>query len=121
MLLGYERTTTRDIAADAGVNIALIGRYFGGKRGLYHAVLESSAELLEGATGAREPRTDLVAEFLESLDPAAWPQLGGHPLTLLLRDDEETRPLRARTLMTAVRHTLVATGRTPPTDPEDGL
>ncbi|EPX87536.1 Bacterial regulatory protein, tetR family [Rubellimicrobium thermophilum DSM 16684] len=32
---GFERTTVRDIAAEAGVNPALINRYFGGKEGLF--------------------------------------------------------------------------------------
>ncbi|WP_051471243.1 TetR/AcrR family transcriptional regulator [Patulibacter minatonensis] len=122
VLLGYERTTTRDIADDAGVNLALINRYFGGKRGLHRAVLQNSAELLEAAaTRHREPRRDVVSEFLESLDPEAWPQLGGHPLLLLLRDDEETRPMRAQALATAVRRTLVATDRADSGDPEDEL
>jgi len=123
VLLGYERTTTRDIADDAGVNLALISRYFGGKRGLHRAVLENSAELLEAAAAgrARAPRGDLVAEFLESLDANAWPQLGGHPLRLLLRDDEETRPLRAQALATAARRSLEARGRAGSEDPDDRL
>jgi len=32
---GYERTTVRDIAAEAGVNVALINRYFGSKEELF--------------------------------------------------------------------------------------
>ncbi|WP_172122259.1 MULTISPECIES: TetR family transcriptional regulator [unclassified Devosia] len=32
---GFERTTVRDIAAEAGVNVALISRYFGGKDELF--------------------------------------------------------------------------------------
>lgn len=32
---GFERTTVREIAADAGVNPALINRYFGGKEELF--------------------------------------------------------------------------------------
>lgn len=123
VLLGYERTTTRDIADDAGVNLALISRYFGGKRGLHRAVLENSAELLEAAAEnrSREPRGDLVAEFLESLDASAWPQLGGHPLRLLLRDDDETRPLRAQALATAARRSLEGRARGDADDPDDRL
>jgi AcrR family transcriptional regulator len=122
VLLGYERSSTRDIADDAGVNVALISRYFGGKRGLQRAVLEHSTELLEAAASrGRAPREDVVAEFLESLDPVAWPQLGGHPLRLLLRDDDETRSLRAQALRTAVRRTLASTGRADTGDPDDEL
>ena len=49
---GYERTTTRDIAEDAGVDATLIARYFGSKAGLYLAALR--VELGEG------PPTDLL-------------------------------------------------------------
>jgi AcrR family transcriptional regulator len=37
---GYDRTTTRDLADRAGVDAALIARYFGGKPGLYLAALQ---------------------------------------------------------------------------------
>jgi AcrR family transcriptional regulator len=36
---GYEATNLRDIAADAGVNVALIPRYFGSKEGLFQTVV----------------------------------------------------------------------------------
>src|SRR6185312_9822540 len=36
---GYEATNLRDIAADAGVNVALIPRYFGSKEGLFQAAV----------------------------------------------------------------------------------
>src|ERR1700712_5539888 len=42
-VLGYERTTTRDIARDAQVNVSLINRYFGSKDGLFAAVMRESA------------------------------------------------------------------------------
>ncbi|MBT1677628.1 TetR/AcrR family transcriptional regulator [Curtobacterium aurantiacum] len=37
---GYRATTVRDIAGDAGVNVALISRYFGSKEGLFRACLD---------------------------------------------------------------------------------
>jgi AcrR family transcriptional regulator len=37
---GYEQVTIRMIAAAADANIALVGRYFGSKAGLFRAVLE---------------------------------------------------------------------------------
>ncbi|TAK68627.1 MAG: TetR/AcrR family transcriptional regulator [Actinomycetota bacterium] len=37
---GYDRTTTRDIAASAGVDATLITRYFGSKAKLYLAALQ---------------------------------------------------------------------------------
>ena len=39
---GYERAFLRDIADDAGVDAALINRYFGGKEGLFAAVLKET-------------------------------------------------------------------------------
>jgi AcrR family transcriptional regulator len=38
-LHGYERTTVRDIVRSAGTNLNAINYYFGGKRGLYRAVM----------------------------------------------------------------------------------
>ena len=35
----YDSVGLRDIAARAGVDVALIGRYFGGKEGLFREVL----------------------------------------------------------------------------------
>ena len=43
-LNGYQATATRDIAAAAKVNISAITYYFGGKMGLYRAVLQNIAE-----------------------------------------------------------------------------
>lgn len=39
---GYDGAFLRDIAADAGVDAALINRYFGGKDGLFAAALKNS-------------------------------------------------------------------------------
>lgn len=69
---GYGSTTTRAIAELAGCNIALITYYFGGKEGLYDAVLDDWVDRLrvrieyavsEAATG-RERTEALVEAFL---------------------------------------------------------
>jgi AcrR family transcriptional regulator len=39
---GYERATLREIAAGAGVDVALISRYFGGKEALFTEALKAS-------------------------------------------------------------------------------
>ncbi|GAA1447571.1 TetR/AcrR family transcriptional regulator [Leifsonia poae] len=44
---GYAATTVREIAADAGVNVALINRYFTSKEGLFEACLTRVVERLE--------------------------------------------------------------------------
>lgn len=48
--LGFERATLRDISAEAGVDMALIKRYFGGKEGLFVEALKASfhPDRLEG-------------------------------------------------------------------------
>jgi AcrR family transcriptional regulator len=48
---GYRATTVRDIAAEAGVNVALINRYFGSKEGLFRACLDRVVQDL----GTEEP------------------------------------------------------------------
>ncbi|MGH7011897.1 MAG: TetR/AcrR family transcriptional regulator, partial [Caulobacteraceae bacterium] len=40
--LGYEGAALRGIAAEAGVDVALIKRYFGGKAGLFTEALKAS-------------------------------------------------------------------------------
>jgi AcrR family transcriptional regulator len=99
-VLGYERTTTRDVAADAGVNVSLINRYFGSKDGLFAAVMEEFAQSLEAFRTSRT--TSLVESMLDQLDSGVWPEFGGeHPLLLLLREigaDERVGELRRRTL-----------------------
>jgi AcrR family transcriptional regulator len=40
--LGYDRCALRDIAAEAGVDVALIKRYFGGKEALFTEALRAS-------------------------------------------------------------------------------
>jgi AcrR family transcriptional regulator len=52
---GYEATNLRDIAADAGVNVALIPRYFGSKEGLFQAVVAfDRSRLVQAVQGPPE-------------------------------------------------------------------
>jgi AcrR family transcriptional regulator len=51
---GYERVGMRDVAADAGVDVALVTYHFGSKDGLFAAALEMP-----------EPMAELMAEVLE--------------------------------------------------------
>ena len=61
---GFERTTTRDIGEQAGVDAALIARHFGSKTGLY------VASLREADDGPLPPLTvpGRVEAMLERLD-----------------------------------------------------
>lgn len=119
-VLGYDRTTTRDIAGDVGVNVSLINRYFGSKDGLFTAVLQESADSLEDARGPQPG--SLVDSMIAGLDAGAWPEFGDeHPLLLLLRDvgaDERLGRLRRRALDRAIQH--VAEQVDPERVPDEG-
>ena len=71
---GYERATVRRIAADAGVDVAMVYYFFGNKEGLFSASvltgpqhpLHQLAALLDESTEQIGPR--LVRRFLEHWD-----------------------------------------------------
>ncbi|MBO1756953.1 TetR/AcrR family transcriptional regulator [Allobranchiibius sp. CTAmp26] len=98
-LLGYERTTTRDIARDAGANISLLARYFGSKEGLFAEVLRESAHALDKLRSLDDG--DLVTSIVDGLSRDQWLEFGGeHPLLLLVRglEEEKVNELRRRLL-----------------------
>jgi AcrR family transcriptional regulator len=113
---GFKGATTREIAQRAGLNLALIKRYFGGKEGLYDAVVgayahemlvdldypprETLEEELRSCVRAHMERFSRDIRFIRVtlagalMDPARCEQLrrhlprkGGHP-TLLRRLEE---------------------------------
>lgn len=61
---GYEGAFVRDIAADAGVDAALINRYFGGKQGLFAAALKDSINGDRVATWNRKTFGRDIAEMM---------------------------------------------------------
>lgn len=48
---GYAATRTRDIAEEAGTNLALINYYFGSKENLFKKVVQEKLKMLLGAIG----------------------------------------------------------------------
>jgi AcrR family transcriptional regulator len=70
---GYERTTIRGVAADAGIDPSMVMRYFGNKAQLFEAALAIDLRLpeLSGVSAEELPRT-LVRHFLSRWegDPA---------------------------------------------------
>jgi AcrR family transcriptional regulator len=83
---GYGDSSMRSIAADAGVDVALVSYYFGSKRGLFNAAMSltvSPAEMLEAAlAGDLETLPTRMLRGVLALwdDPATGP-----PLIALLR------------------------------------
>ena len=73
---GYEQATTRRISRQAGVNIAAIPYYFGGKQGLY-------GEVVSYVIGAIMSRFETTMQEID-LQKAAGPPNASQALTLLL-------------------------------------
>ncbi|HYG46484.1 MAG TPA: TetR family transcriptional regulator [Allosphingosinicella sp.] len=61
----YENVGLRDIARDVGVDVALVGRYFGSKENLFHEVLRGTrCDWLDAGIGAEELPAFLAAMVL---------------------------------------------------------
>ena len=70
--LGYDRATTREIAAAAAVSEALLYQHFPGKRQLFEAIVNQAAADLERrlcvAADSDEPLSCAVAAFFDFVD-----------------------------------------------------
>jgi len=67
---GFANTGVREVADLAGVNSALVGRYFGSKEGLFRAALERVIDITPILTEDRRHRfgVDMVAGLFDSQD-----------------------------------------------------
>lgn len=96
---GYTATTSRDIAGDVGVNVALINRYFSSKEGLFEACLQRTVEELDRPEDRVVGVDDLVRGFISRIIGAAE---SPEPLQtlLLLRSsgDDRVDEIRRRTM-----------------------
>jgi AcrR family transcriptional regulator len=91
---GYAATTVREIADDAGVNVALINRYFSSKEGLFEACLHAAGDDLRRTAGdvPLERVAEVIAQQVTGLAGGALPS----ELVLLLRSsgDEKADQIR---------------------------
>ncbi|WP_440710178.1 TetR/AcrR family transcriptional regulator [Herbiconiux sp. YIM B11900] len=109
---GYRATTVRQIAADAGVNVALINRYFVSKDGLFEACMARTSDELDSQTPSRPSDLESVIERLVTHVVNA-PD-GDDPLQLLLllrsSGDENANRIRRRTLEHFTQRLAAAAG-----------
>lgn len=87
---GYAATTVRDIADEAGVNVALINRYFTSKEGLFTACLTGAVDELGRTVTAKVTFEEVPETIARQL---AGPHNGKtpHQLALLLRSSGDAR------------------------------
>jgi AcrR family transcriptional regulator len=112
---GYRATTVRGIAADAGVNVALINRYFESKEGLFEACMLRTSDELE-STEMATPRVDGdVVERLISYVSNTPNRDAPLQLLLLLRSsgDENADAIRRRSLERFTRKLATMAGWSP--------
>ena len=64
---GYERTTLRAVAADVGVDPALVIRYFGSKQDLFAAAAEFTLDLPDLTRSTPTSRRGAAAQVLRGL------------------------------------------------------
>lgn len=109
---GYRATTVRQIAADAGVNVALINRYFVSKEGLFEACMLRTSDELESQGGAPSKSIDEVIDRL--IEHIVNAPDGDDPLQLLLllrsSGDANADLIRRRTLEHFTRRLAAAAG-----------
>lgn len=94
--LGYERTTVRAIAAEAGIDPAMVMRYYGSKDGLFAAATEFDLRLADIATGPIEDLgRRLVRHFLDRWDEPEADNQFALLLRAAISDPEAARRLHS--------------------------
>jgi len=83
---GYDGTKLRDVAADAGVDVALVSYFFGSKDGLFTAAMAMSVNPAELVEALLREGTDGVGERLIRRLLALWDDpASGSPMVALVR------------------------------------
>ncbi|MBE1533539.1 TetR/AcrR family transcriptional regulator [Actinomadura algeriensis] len=82
---GFDGTGVREIAADVGVDPALISRYFGSKEKLYAEAVR--VDVLPGlAANPNRPLVHIADQLLREVVFGEWKEFDGeHPLLVMLR------------------------------------
>ncbi len=85
---GYARAGVREIAADVGVNAALVNRYFGSKEGLFAEAIEHAFDIRHLLQGQRGDLADHLARVMVCGDESLRDR-GYTPLLLLMQSATE--------------------------------
>ncbi len=83
--VGYEGGTIRAIAADSGVDPALVLHYFGSKQGLFRASVDFPVDPSEFIPKLLAPGLDGLGERLVHFFLETWDSPAGRPLLALIR------------------------------------
>lgn len=95
---GFRGTTTRDLAARAGVNEAIIFRYFTNKTGLYRAILEEKVQQ------GREAHYKEVEQLARSSDTRTFLEFVGNKF--FERHEQDSTFMRLLLFSALERHEL---------------
>ncbi|GAA0480766.1 TetR family transcriptional regulator [Paractinoplanes deccanensis] len=112
---GYSATTVRDIADEAGVNVALISRYFTSKEGLFEACLSSAVSELRRDSGEIDI-DDVAADIARRITSSRDEQSMTESMLLLLRTsgDERAEQMRRGVIQAISERLAVACGTPSP-------
>ena len=106
---GYERTTLRAIAGDAGVDPSLISHYFGSKEGLLREALRPPEDLVElvSSTLASAPH-DRVGEEFVATAVSVWDRPAMRPVIAGAFRSAVSRDRALLTVQELIRGTVIA-------------
>ena len=90
---GYERATLREIAAEAGVDVALVARYFGGKEALFTEALKASIHADPLAAWDRKSFAAEIAEMMAGTPHHEEERTHGFQFLLQAATSPTTAPL----------------------------
>lgn len=110
---GYERTTVREIGAAAGIDPALVIRYFGSKDELFSTVAEPDLKLPDLSHLPHDRIGEmLVGHFLDM-----WEGGSGMPVLLRSAASNEAAALRLKVIFASQVFPVVASAGSPETAP----
>lgn len=102
---GYSAAGVREIAAAAGINPALVSRYFGSKEGLFE---EALAELLDISVFTESPLDAFGETVVRILTGEGKQERNPLPMMVLASTDPQSRAICARLLERLVTGPLTA-------------